>query len=334
MWHLPDPHRTDASPGRPRWRRMTALAATSTAGVVVLAACGGGGGNTGGGGNGGEGNGGGGNGGALSNFKSNGITVGYAGEKPYDFKNSSGKVTGMAPAVGRKILGNLGISKISFKKVDFNSLIPGLKSSRFDMTMAAASITPDRAKSVAYTDPVYCVKEALGVKKGNPKNLSDYKSIKKSPKVKLAVESGATELTYAQKIGIPKSQLVTVSDNAALVQSVKTGRADAFSLTETTVQSLVKRSGGGELMALKGFNPVVGGVTKLSCGAPQFRKDETALTKAYNQQLHKLQQNDQVYSVVKQASSDGKAFGFTKKQFQDAKQYTVKKVVQILSGKS
>jgi polar amino acid transport system substrate-binding protein len=318
MWHPPDPHRTDASPGRRRWRRTTGLAAIATAGVVVLAACGGGGGGS-NGGNGGGGNGGGGNGGALSKFKSNGITIGIANEKPYDYKTGSGKVTGEAPSLAKVILGKLGITKLSYKVVDFDGLIPGLKSKRFDMTAGAASINPKRAKQVLYADPDYCVLEDLGVKKGNPKKLSDYKSIKKTG-AKLAVESGATELKFAQQVGVPKKQLVIVSNNAALVESVKTGRADAFSLTGITVRDLV--SSEPSLMALKGFNPVVNGKEQLSCGGFQFRKNEKELRDAFTKQLHKLQKANKVYSIVKKASPKGDAFGFSKDQFQEAKKHT------------
>ncbi|MGH3321626.1 MAG: ectoine/hydroxyectoine ABC transporter substrate-binding protein EhuB [Streptosporangiaceae bacterium] len=295
---------------------MFGLAALATAGVVALAGCGGGS----AGGTGKTGTSGG--NGALADFHKNGITIGYAGEPPYDFKSEQGQVTGMAPSVGKAIMSNLGISDITWKKVDFSGLIPGLKAGRFDMTMAAASITPQRAKAVDYTDPVYCVLEALAVKKGNPLNLSDYKSIANNPKAKLAVESGATELKYAKAVGVPQDQLVVVSNPSALVASVKTGRADAFSLTGITVRSLVEKSGGGQLQALKGFNPVVNGEEKISCGGPQFRKDEGALVKAYNQQLDKLQKNDKVYSIVKQASPNGDAFGFAKSQFKEAKKHT------------
>ncbi len=281
---------------------MAGLAAVAIAGTLALAGCG-------------SGSGGGGGGGSLSDFKSNGITIGFANEKPYDYKDSSGKVTGEAPELAKVILGNLGIHKYTFKVVDFNGLIPGLIANRFDMTAGAASITPERAKQVLYADPDYCVFEDLGVKKGNPLHLSDYRSIAKNPKAKLAVESGATELTYAQQSGIPKSRLVIVSDNQSMVQAVKTGRADAFSLTDNTVRDLVKTSGGGQLQALKGFNPVIKGKTIYSCGAFQFRKDQQALRNAFTKELHKLQKADKVYPIVKK-------FGFTKQQVDEAKKHT------------
>jgi polar amino acid transport system substrate-binding protein len=317
MWHLPDrQQRADAPRRARRGRQVSGLAAMATAGVLVLAACGGGGG--GGGTSGG--------GGSLSQFKKNGITVGFANEKPFDYQSKSGKVTGEAPTLARYLLGKLGIKKLNFKVVDFNGLVPGLQKGHFDMTAAGAAINPKRAKKVLYADPDYCVGEALAVKKGNPKNLSDYKSVKKNSDAKLAVESGAVEAQFAKQIGIPSNRIVTFSNNQALVSAVKGGRADAFSLTENTVRDLVKTSGGGKLQALQGFTPVINGKPQTQCGGFQFSKSNKALRDAFNKQLHSLQQAGDVYSVVKKGSPNGDAFGFTKKQFKDATKHTAKEL--------
>ncbi|HET7305762.1 MAG TPA: ectoine/hydroxyectoine ABC transporter substrate-binding protein EhuB [Segeticoccus sp.] len=300
---------------------MTGLTAVATAGLVLVAACG-----SSGGGNAsstaGSTAGDGGSDSALADYQDNGITIGYANEEPYDYQDAQGNVTGMAPSVGQEILSNLDITDVTWTKVDFRGLIPGLKAGRFDMTMAAASITPERAQAVDYSDPVYCVMEAMAVKKGNPLNLSDFKSVADNPDAKLAVESGTTEQKYATAVGVAKDQLVVVNNNSALVASVKTGRADAFALTGITVRSLVKKSGDGKLVALDGFNPVIDGEEKLSCGAPQFKKGSDALLTAYNKQLDKLQKAGKVYSVVKEASPNGDAFGFAKSQFEEAKKHT------------
>lgn len=296
--------------GSVRLTARTAGVAVFAIGAIVLTACG----SSGGGGNENSGATGSGAAGALAKYQQDGITIGFANEKPYDYKDKNGKVTGEAPELAKVILHNLGINKYSFKVVDFSGLIPGLKARRFDMAAGAASITPERAKQVLFADPDYCVFEALGVKKGNPLHLTDYKSIKNS-NAKLAVESGTTELTYAKAIGIPDDRLVVVSDNQSMVASVKTGRADAFSLTENTVRDLVKTSGGGKLQALTGFNPVVDGKEQFSCGAFQFRKDEQALRDAFTAELHKLQKANKVYPIVK-------PFGFTQQQVAEAKKHT------------
>jgi polar amino acid transport system substrate-binding protein len=316
MWHLLGPHQSGDTRRSRRWQRTSGLAALATAGAVVLAACGGGG----GGGNGGGG------GGSLSHFKSNGITVGFANEKPFDYQNKQGKVTGEAPTLARHILGKLGIKKLNFKVVDFDGLVPGLQKGRFDMTAAGEAINPDRYNKVLYADPDYCVGEALAVKKGNPLNLSDYKSVKNNSKAKIAVESGAVEEKFAKQTGIPSSRILTFGNNQSLVSAVKGGRADAFSLTENTVRDLVKTSGGGKLQALKGFTPVIKGKKQIQCGGFQFRKNQQALRNKFTKELHKLQHANKVYSVVKKGSPNGDAFGFTKKQFQDAAKHTAKEL--------
>lgn len=60
------------------------------------------------------------------------IRVGFANEAPYGFADSSGKLTGEAAEVARKVFAKLGVPEIQGVLTEFGSLIPGLQAGRFD----------------------------------------------------------------------------------------------------------------------------------------------------------------------------------------------------------
>lgn len=292
------------------FKRSAAVGAVAIGGSAALSACGG---NGGGGGGGGAGAG----SGALDTYRSNGITIGIANENPYGFKDKSGKITGEAPEVARVVLKNLGITKLNFRIVSFDALIQNLNARRFDLIAAGMFINPDRCNAILFSDPDYCALEALAVKKGNPLGLSDYQSVKNNPKARIAVENGAVEAGYVEDIGVPSSRIQKVDSNQALVQSVLSGRADAFTLTSFTVSTLIKGQSGLEMA--KPFVPVINGKEQFGCGGYGFRKDQQDFRNAFNDELHKLQDQNKVLPIIQ-------PFGFDKASVDEAKKHTAQQL--------
>jgi len=244
----------------------------------------------------------------LAKIKQQGyINVGFANEDPYGYADSSGKLTGESPEIARYIIHQID-PKVKLEGVltEFGSLIPGLQAKRFDMVAAGMFITPKRCKQVTFTNPNYTIGEALLVAKGNPKNLHSYEDIAKNPNAKLAVESGAVEGGYAKDVGVKQSQLVEVPDPPSGLAAVATGRADAFSLTSVSIQQLVMKSKNDKVQVADPFTqPIINGKKLVNYGGFAFRKDETALVKAVNEQLAKYIGTPQHLQLVK-------PFGFTK----------------------
>ncbi len=244
----------------------------------------------------------------LAKIKKEGyINVGFANEDPYGYADSSGKLTGESPEIARYIIHQIDPNvKLEGVLTEFGSLIPGLQAKRFDMVAAGMFITPKRCQQVTFTNPNYTIGEALLVAKGNPKNLHSYEDIAKNPNVKLAVESGAVEGGYAKDVGVKASQLVEVPDPPSGLAAVETGRADAFSLTSVSIQQLVMKSGSQKVEVADPFTqPIINGKKLVNYGGFAFRKDETALIKAVNEQLASFIGTSQHLQLVK-------PFGFTK----------------------
>lgn len=288
-----------------------ALAAVTVAALGFTTACSGeqGGGSGGGGGK----------GDTLAKLKKDGeITVGIADERPYSW-TENGKPTGATIEMHKKIFSKMGIDKVKVEEVDWNSLIPGLNAGRFDAISAGMSITPERCKQAAFSDPEIMYTTSLLVPKGNPKKLSDMTSVKKKGKdVKMAVLNGGIEADYAKKLGIKPSQ--TVKDAESGIDVVNNGRADAFAMTAVSLNYMIKGKKGSKVETTPAFEQKIKGVKQVGAGSTVFRKKDKNLMNEYNKTLKQTvtgSEKDYLDTVGK--------FGFTKENL-PGKKVTTKKL--------
>jgi polar amino acid transport system substrate-binding protein len=234
----------------------------------------------------------------LDNLKKAGtIKIGIAGEQPYGYTDTSGKVTGEAPEVARAIFQKLGIPNVTAKQTDFDSLIQGLNAGQYDMVAAGMDITAKRCASATFSVPDYTALVAFLVPKGNPKQVTDFTSAKATG-VTLAVESGAVEKDYATAAGIPDSQTQSFSTPDELLSAVTTGRAYAAVLTDISFKTLVKQNPSANVEVTPGFAPVVNGKKQGETGGFVFRKNETDLVNQFNQQLTQMHSNGEWLKIV------------------------------------
>ncbi len=238
-----------------------------------------------------------GGGSSLDDLKDKGtITIGISGEEPYSFRKD-GKLTGEAPTVQEAIWHAIGIKNVESKQTEFSGLIPGLNSGHFDVVAAGMAITADRCKKAEFSEPVYCASEALMVKKGNPKNLSDFKSLASSGAT-LGVFSGAIEGDFAKDAGVSAGKIKTIPNQQAGMLQLTQGRIDAIALTRPSLAWALKQSKyTDQLEVLKGVPPT-------SCGGAVFRTGSDDLRDAFNEQLKKLKDSGKLMELIK-------PFGFT-----------------------
>ncbi len=212
------------------------------------------------------------------------IRVATANEIPYGYMDANGHAKGIGPEVAEHVLKQIGIDKIQWVVVPFGSLIPGLAARRFDMVAAEQNILPARCQVVAFSVPNSSYGEGLLVKAGNPDKIHSYEDIKRNPHLKMAVVSGADELSFAHGVGIPDRQIVQIQSNADALSAVETGRVAAYAATELTVARLARHS--KSVQPASPFKqPTVDGKSVRSYGAFSFRKDEKTLLTAFNKGL-------------------------------------------------
>ncbi|MGP6169711.1 transporter substrate-binding domain-containing protein [Microbacterium sp. A196] len=228
------------------------------------------------------------------------ITLAVASEQPYSWVED-GEPTGATIAMHEQIFKNLGIDNIEVEEVAWDNLIPGLNAGRWDVISAGMSILPDRCAEAAFSDPEIMYTTTLAVPKGNPKDLSDLDSVAAAGDIKLAVQSGAIEDGYAKDLGITNT--VQVDSASAGLEAVQAGLADAFALTAVSLNWMTEDM--DDLETTEAFVQVIDGVEQIGAGATVFRQDDTALLKAYNEELAKITGDEQSYLDLVEP------FGFT-----------------------
>lgn len=240
----------------------------------------------------------------LAKLKKQGyVTVGFANEKPYAYKDDNGELKGEAVAIASAVFKKLGVPKVKGHLASWKELIPGLKAGKFDVITAGMAINPKRCKQVAFGEPEIKYGEGLVVKTGNPKDLHSYKDIAANPNVKVSVMSGATENAFLKSEGVKANQIQHADDIPATFAAVEAGRADATTGTGMTLKMALKSANANDLEFVQDFKqPNVKGVP--SYGGAAFRKDNTALRDAYNKELKKLKDNNKILDLIK-------PFGFT-----------------------
>jgi len=216
------------------------------------------------------------------------VTVGFANEQPYGFQES-GELVGEAPAIHGEVFSRIGDVEVDGRQFDFGSLIPALNAGEVDVVTAGMFITPERCQEAAFSNPEYVAKTALLVESGNPQNLSDYESVA-SNGARLAVMNGAVEVDQSKAAGVKEGQLQIVADQQGGLDAVKSGRVDAFALTDISLNWLAKDDNAVEVTT--SFVPVVDGEEQLGVGAAVFRQEDEELREAFNQELQALLEED------------------------------------------
>lgn len=259
-------------------RSKAALIGAAALAVSLVSACGA----SGSGSEGGEGA-----GGTLERAQAEGkIVLAVADERPYSWVEN-GEAKGATIAMHKEIFGNLGIDNIEVVEVDWNALIPGLNAERYDVVSAGMSILPDRCAEAAFSDPEIMYTTTLMVPEGNPQNLSDLDSVVEAgDDVHLAVLAGGIEDGYADSLGITN---VTKVDNAQDgMDVVANGRADAFAMTAISLNWMVENNPGSGVETTEAFQAVIDGEPDIGAGSTVFRKADTDLLEAYNEELAKI----------------------------------------------
>ena len=221
----------------------------------------------------------------LERIKEGGeVTVAIADEAPYGFRDPSGRVTGEAPEIARAILKDINPEvTIDFVSTDFGQLIPGLEQGRFDIVAAGMFITPSRCERVAFSDPTYVVGEAFAVRRGNPKNISDYASISNNPDARVGLVAGTVEYNYAVVAGIPADRALLYRNFDKAIEALREGKVDAVGLTSLTTREIVADQ--RMLESTAQFYPEVDGTIVKGYGGFAFRREDQDVAEAFNERL-------------------------------------------------
>ena len=156
--------------------------------------------------------------------KSSTLTVGMElSYPPFEMTDQQGRPSGvsvdLAEAMGRELN-----RPVKIENYAFDGLIPALRGGQIDCIISSMTATPERAKSVDFSDPY--VTTGLGVLLPKVSVLASVDELNR-PGVTIAVKKGTTGYLYAVD-HLPLAKLLILDKENSAVLEVVEHKADAF----------------------------------------------------------------------------------------------------------
>ncbi|MFF5987584.1 ectoine/hydroxyectoine ABC transporter substrate-binding protein EhuB [Prauserella flavalba] len=243
------------------------------------------------------------------------LRAGYDNQAPWAFVDKSNTVTGGGVEITRSTLKAIGVERLEGLLTPFESLIPGLQARRFDMITGGMGIVSKRCDQILFSDPFILARESFVFKKDSKYKVSTYEDVADQPNMKLAVDPAGIERTYATELGVKENQLVLASGLAEMIAAVKSGRADALSISSTSINTILENPRNSDLAASKAITPVLKGQPQWGGVGVGFRKEDKNLRDAFNDQLRTYMKNGETARIMA-------PFGFSKEDIDAAATHT------------
>ena len=241
-------------------------------------------------------------GGGKNSSQGNGkrLKVAIGNEPPYTKLNPDGTVTGAEPDVLQAVLTKLGYGEIEGVQVDYDGMIAGLNSGRWDVIAAGLFMNVSRCGSIHYTSPVIVSTESFAVLPGNPKNILSVADLKANPSLKVAAIAGGFHEGFIKAGGVPDDQIVQVKDTVSGVDALKADRVDAFCLSQLSLNDYKKTQSGFDVTA------PIPDAPKSGSGAA-FREEDKDLWGAYETAVEEFKKTQEFADILNKWGFDAEA---------------------------
>ncbi len=166
------------------------------------------------------------------------LRVGTTGDwNPMSMKDpASGGYTGFDIDVMTELAKDLGV-EIEFVPTEWKTLVPGIVADKYDIS-TSASITPQRIRSVGFTESYYTLGTVPLTQQKNADRFSAWEDINQEG-VTVAVTLGTSQEQQVKKL-FPKATIRTIEAPARDFQEVLAGRADVSVTSNVEASKLVE----------------------------------------------------------------------------------------------
>ena len=142
---------------------------------------------------------------------------------PFEMTDQKGDPAGVSVDLARD-LGNHNGREVEIENIPFDGLIPALQTHKIDLIISSMTATPERAKSIAFSDAYLTTGLSLLVAKDSPiQSITDADQTGRT----LVVKKGTTGNVYATD-KIKKARVLVLDKEDACVLEVVQRKADAF----------------------------------------------------------------------------------------------------------
>ncbi|MGI9297562.1 MAG: transporter substrate-binding domain-containing protein [Gammaproteobacteria bacterium] len=153
------------------------------------------------------------------------LRVGLSSFTPWAMRARDGEFIGFEPDVARRMAADMGV-EAEIIPTAWDGIIPALLAKKFDVIIAGMSVTPQRNLQVNFSIPY--AKLGLGIvanreRMGDATKPEDFND----ENIVFALRRGTTPVEVVRNL-MPKAQIRQFDDEAAALQEVLNGRADAW----------------------------------------------------------------------------------------------------------
>ena len=142
---------------------------------------------------------------------------------PFEMTDPQGRPAGVSVRLAEALGRHLG-RPVTIESTAFDGLIPALKAGHIDCVISSMTATPERAKSIAFSDPYLKTGLALLIAARSPvQSVADLDA----PGRVVAVKQGTTGQQWAAS-SLKQARLLVLDTESAAVLEVIQGRADVF----------------------------------------------------------------------------------------------------------
>jgi polar amino acid transport system substrate-binding protein len=181
---------------------------------------------------------------------------------------------------------NLGLD-VAYQDTSFDTIFRDTAQGKFDMAVAASTITPERERTVDFSDPYYQANQSLVVTED-----SDIASIDDLGGATVGAQDGTTGEEYAND-ETDAAQVRGFPEGPDAFTALRNGQVDAVILDQPVVVDALESPTGGGLKIAQEI------VTSELYGIP-FAPDNDALREAVNEALQELKEDGTIADLYEQ----------------------------------
>ena len=167
--------------------------------------------------------------------------------QPYEYYEGD-KIIGIDAEIAEAIAKKLGL-ELQIMDVEFESIVAGVQSNKFDVGMAGMTVTEDRKQSVNFSSTYATGIQAVIVKEDSP--IKDVDALLAGD-YKVGVQTGTTGDIYmsypASEGGVGEDRVVRYSKGGDAVLALNTGKIDAVVIDNEPAKSFVEANAGLKVM--------------------------------------------------------------------------------------
>ena len=142
---------------------------------------------------------------------------------PFEMRDQSGAPAGVSVDLARALGEHLGVP-VEIQNLPFDGLIPALKTGKIDLVISSMTATPERAKSIDFSDPY--LKTGLCLLVGARSDIHTIADADRAGRT-IVVKKGTTGHLHAAQ-QLKAARVLVLDKESACVLEVAQGKADAF----------------------------------------------------------------------------------------------------------